>query len=312
MLSRPNVSVIICTHNNADSLEKTLRAFQQVQIPEEWNVELIVVDNASTDETAAVIREAAHGLPVSYHYEPEKGLSRARNAGLIAASGEVILFTDDDVIPCGDWLGKMAMPLLTHQCDAVTGRIQLARHLVRPWMKPMHDVWLAAAQVVAVELVGACMGIHRRVLERVPGFDAELGAGALGFAEETLFSNQLSAAGYSLHVIDEPCVEHHPRASRLVRKEWLAAAKHRGRSAAYVLYHWEHSNLKCPYLRSFYYQLKLWTRRLVQPPPALDQEGSPGWELSYIVEMEKHRGFMKERVRPRNYEKHGLRKKHGS
>ena len=310
MLSSPNVSVIICTHNNADSLRKTLHAFQHIQIPEGWKVELIVVDNASTDQTSNVVRATSAGLPANYHFEPQKGLSRARNTGLAAAGGEVILFTDDDVIPCGDWLEKMAGPLLTNQCDAITGRIKLASHLVRPWMQPMHDVWLAAARVVTIELIGACMGIHRKVLERVPGFDAELGAGALGFAEETLFSNQLTVAGYTIQIIDEVCVEHHPRESRLARKEWLAAAKHRGRSAAYVLHHWEHSDLSCSFLRSRYYQLKLWARRVVEPPPGLEEEGSPVWELSYIVEMEKCRGFMMERIRPRKYERHGLRKKH--
>lgn len=310
MLSSPNVSIVICTRNNAESLGITLRAFQQMQIPKEWNLELIIVDNASIDQTADVVKHTALGFRIKYYFEPEKGLSKARNAGLSAACGEVILFTDDDVVPCDDWIEKMARPLLTHQCDAITGRISLANHLIRPWMQPMHDAWLAAARVVSVELVGACMGIHRRVLERVPGFDTELGAGALGFAEETLFSNQLRAAGYSLKLIEEPCVNHHPRASRLVRKEWLAAAKNRGRSAAYVIYHWEHSDLKCPFLRSCYYQLKLWTRRIVQPPPRLDEEGSPEWELSYIVEIEKHRGFIKERIRPRCYDRLGLRKKH--
>ena len=284
-------------------------AFREIQVPDHWNVELIVVDNASTDETAAIVKGSASGLHVRYQFEPEKGLSRARNTGLVAAKGEVLLFTDDDVIPCGDWLEKMAGPLLSRHCDAITGRIELADHLIRPWMQPMHDTWLAAARVVSVELVGACMGIHRTVFEKIIGFDAELGAGALGFAEETLFSNQLGAAGYTIHVIDEPCVEHHPRASRLVRKEWLAASKHRGRSAAYVLHHWEHSDIKFPHFLACYYLVKLWARRLIQPPPALDEEGAPGWELSYIVEIEKCRGFIKERIRPRNYEKHGLRKK---
>lgn len=275
----------------------------------ELEVELIVVDNASTDRTASVVREANPSLRTIYLLESKKGLSRARNAGLKAAGGEVILFTDDDVIPCGDWLEKMATPLLTKQCDAVTGRVQLARHLVRSWMQPMHDVWLAAARVVPQELVGACMGFHRSVLEKVPGFDPELGAGALGFSEETLFSRQLEVAGFSLHIFDEPCVEHHPRASRLVRKEWLAAAKHRGRSTAYLLHHWEHRELKFPFFRSCYYQLKLAVRKFFQPPPGMDDEGVPAWEISYTVEMEKYRGFMKERVRPRNYDMKGLRKK---
>jgi glycosyltransferase involved in cell wall biosynthesis len=311
MTIRPDVSVIICTRNNADSLAETLCAFGRIQMPEALKFELIVVDNASNDGTACVVREADPSIGAKYVREPAKGLSSARNAGLKTAKGEVILFTDDDVIPCEDWLEKMATPLLNGQCDAITGRIQLAKHLVRPWMQPMHYTWLAAATVVMPELVGACMGFHRSVLEKVPEFDPELGAGALGFAEETLFSNQLGVAGYSLGKIDQTCVEHHPRASRLVRKEWLAAAKNRGRSEAYVLHHWEHRELKFPLLHSCYYQLKLRLRRILQPPPGRDEEGVPAWEISYIVSLEKYRGFMKERDRPRNYDKKGLRKKSG-
>lgn len=309
MLPNPNVSVIICTHNNADSLRKTLHAFGQVRLPEELSVELIVVDNASTDETAGVSKEVVHGLAINYVFEPKKGLSNARNAGLAAARGEAILFTDDDVIPSHDWIERMAAPLLDRECDAITGRIQLGEELVRTWMGPMHDVWLAAARVVHAELVGACMGFHRSVLDRVPEFDAELGAGALGFSEETLFSNQLLLAGYRLSTIEEPCVQHYPRASRFVRREWLAAAHKRGRSAAYILHHWEHSDVKFPLFWSYYYQLKLWIRRVAQPPPGMEDEGAPEWEISYLVEMEKYRGFIKERRRLRNYEKHGLLKK---
>jgi hypothetical protein len=58
--------------------------------------------------------------------------------------------------------------------------------------------------------------------------------------------------------------------------------------------------------------MKLWVRRIVQPPPGLEEEGAPEWELSYLVELEKYRAFIKERSRPRNYERHGLRKKAGS
>ena len=78
---------------------------------------------------------------------------------------------------------------------------------------------------------------------------------------------------------------------------------------AYVLHHWQHSGAGFPLLRACYYQLKLALRRVIQPPPGLDEEGAPSWEISYIVEVEKCRGLRAERKRPRNYERRGLRKK---
>ena len=308
MLQNPTVSIIICTHNNAHSLVKTLCAFGLIDIPEDWTVELIVVDNASTDETSSTVKDVNLPFEVCYVFEPDKGLSNARNTGLNASRSDVILFTDDDVIPCRQWIRKMALPLLNRECDGITGRIQLSEDLIRPWMKPMHKIWLAAAGVVRAELVGACMGFHKSVLEMVPRFDSELGAGASGFAEETLFSDQLRAAGYQLCAIEDQCVKHCPSVLRLIRREWLASAKKRGRSSAYILHHWKHGELRYPRLIVLYFQIKLWIRRIIQPPSRLDEEGCPEWELSYVVEIEKHLGFLKERNRSRNYEKNGLKK----
>lgn len=305
------VSIIICTQNRAPSLAKTLQSFGRVNIPSGWNPELIVVDNGSTDETASVVKDARSKFTLHYIYESKRGLSNARNAGLAAAEGEAILFTDDDVIPTEKWLEKMSTPLLRGECDGVVGSIQLAEHLLRSWMQPMHKVWLAAPDALPMgfpELIGANMGFHRKVLEQVPAFDPELGSGALGFAEETLFSEQLRSAGCRLRFLAEAAVVHHPDPSRLLRRQWLAAACKHGRSLAYVLHHWRHQPVKTPTLRICCLTVKLYLRRILQPPPPLDGEGCPTWEMSYVTEIEKCRQFIRERRRPRNYVRHGLRK----
>lgn len=86
------VSVVIATRNRAGLLDGALRSLRaQAGVPQP---ELIVVDNGSTDGTAATARQ--HGAACVY--EPEPNRARARNAGVAAASGEVILFVDDDVV----------------------------------------------------------------------------------------------------------------------------------------------------------------------------------------------------------------------
>lgn len=88
----------------------------------------------------------------------------------------------------------MVVPLREGNADAVVGRIILSSELRRPWMTPMHEMWLAAVAEPAEEapiLIGACMGVHRAVFERIGAFDEELGLGATGFGEETLLWRQM-------------------------------------------------------------------------------------------------------------------------
>jgi glycosyltransferase involved in cell wall biosynthesis len=86
------VSIIIATRNRAALLDGALTSLgAQAGAPD---LELVVVDNGSTDATAAVAR--AHAATYAYCAEPNRG--RARNAGVAAASGELLLFVDDDVI----------------------------------------------------------------------------------------------------------------------------------------------------------------------------------------------------------------------
>ena len=99
-----NISVIICTYNNCDRLKITLKSFCRLNRPEGVEWELIAVNNNSTDDTDLVIQSFTDRLPLVCVHEPEQGLSRARNAGLDVAKGELIIFTDDDVKPNPDWL----------------------------------------------------------------------------------------------------------------------------------------------------------------------------------------------------------------
>ena len=144
---------------------------------------MLVVDNGSLDRTRRVVRQAKFwGRAPRYLYEPRPGVSYARNAGLAAARGEVLLWTDDDVRPGRTWIEAMCRPILDGRADAVAGRVKLPDYLERPWLRPWHRVCLAvdAPTTGDFDLTGANMAFARRVLEKVPAFDLELGPGALG------------------------------------------------------------------------------------------------------------------------------------
>jgi GT2 family glycosyltransferase len=241
--------------------------------------------------------------------ESSPGQSRARNAGIAATGAELILFTDDDVAPAPDWLERITGPLLRRECDGVVGRVELSPQIARPWMTLQHQISLAVCDGPrngVLQLVGANMGFHRSVLDRVPAFDVELGPGALGFADDTLFSWQLAEAGFRLRYVPEAFVVHSPDTSRLSRSSWLATGRKHGASLAYLLHHWHHEAVPAPGLRGSYMAFKLRLRRALTPPQPLEAEGIPAWEMSYVVEMEKCRQFIKERNRPRNYARRGL------
>lgn len=308
-------SIIICTRDRAPMLRKTLDAFIQVHVPQEMRVEMIVVDNRSMDDTAGVIRMARHPrIEIRMIHESRPGKSRALNAALATAKADVLLFTDDDVEPAADWIEKMARPLLERRCAAVAGRILLGEELRRPWLTPMHELWLAVEPEPTGEspvLIGACMGLHRSVFDRIGSFDEELGPGASGFGEETLLWRQLQEAGLRILPVANTFVIHHPEPSRLLRASWLAAAVRFGRTGAYFLHHWEHTSIPFPALRASVIRSKLFLRRLFRQAAAPDSEGCADWELSYIVRMEMLRQFKIEKGKPRNYERRGLRRCRG-
>jgi glycosyltransferase involved in cell wall biosynthesis len=117
------ISVIICTYNRANSLADTLLCLAK-QSYELINWELIVVDNNSSDNTQDVISQFSDQLPnLIYQFEPQQGLSYARNLGINAAKGEIIVFTDDDVLPEIDWLAHIKSSMDHYACDACGGYI---------------------------------------------------------------------------------------------------------------------------------------------------------------------------------------------
>ncbi|MBC8103289.1 MAG: glycosyltransferase family 2 protein [Cytophagales bacterium] len=310
------VSLIICTRNHARALEPTLQSLAQVAIPADLPTELIIADNGSTDDTTAVVHAAIPRLTnlrgVRIVAEPRAGQCFARNAGIAASDGQIILFTDDDLRFPVDWIEGLCRPIQAGGADAVVGGVKIAPHLERAWMQTHHRMWLASSEGTDPEhplLIGANFAFHRRVLEMVPRFDTELGPGQLGFGDDTLFGQQLREAGFTILPVLSAAVEHHFDADRLLRASFLSAAAKHGSSLAYSRYHWEHdvvSNPRREYLRC---RLKLSIRRLLRFWECRRPEGMPTWEMHFVQFCRFYQQWQQEAARPRLYEKHGLRKR---
>lgn len=116
----PTVTVAVCTRNRTDQLAACLTALQAVTYP---HLELLVVDNAPDD--AATARLLQTQFPqVGYVCEPTPGLNRARNRAIATARGEIIAFTDDDVLVDPGWVDALAHLFAADpQVTAVTGLV---------------------------------------------------------------------------------------------------------------------------------------------------------------------------------------------
>jgi GT2 family glycosyltransferase len=146
--------------------------------------------------------------------EPRSGLGRARNAGVAAARGATLVFTDDDCYPADDFLECWARVFSRPEIGYGAGRILLHDPddfpITISWVD--EPVELPAGTYISPGLVqGANMAFRREVLERIGGFDPDLGPGGIFNFEDLDVSSRASAAGFGGGFFLEPTVYHHHR-----------------------------------------------------------------------------------------------------
>lgn len=140
----PCVSVIVPAHNSSRSIRQCLDSLLESEYPRD-RMELICVDNASTDHTSEILD--GYSPVVKIVHESKCGPAAARNAGLRVAAHPIAAFTDSDCVVDSAWLRRIVAPLTAGHADAVGGRI-----LARPQAGP-------------VELFGEMVHDHARAIE---------------------------------------------------------------------------------------------------------------------------------------------------
>lgn len=178
---------------------------------------------------------------------PLRGKSRAANLALAHTHTDIILWGDDDVVYHPDWAASLTSALRRHPDAAVTGVLEIAPELLRPWMQPCHLARFACSlpdDQPPTALIGCTMGIRRRAGVVVPEFDTDLGPGSdCGSAEDVLYSLMLQAHGLRLLRVPEARAVHHFSADRLSATAITRMCRADGRSLAYIDYHWFHRSL---------------------------------------------------------------------
>jgi GT2 family glycosyltransferase len=211
-LEAPLLSLIVCTRNRAVRLDAFFQAVGGMRARASW--ELVIVDNGSTDDTPSRLETLARSLaaPVTIGREPRAGLGRARNAGVRAARGALLAFTDDDCYPAIDYVDRVVDAFVNRERAFIGGRILLYDEKDHPITirADTTPIPIPPRTVVPTGLVqGANMAFRREVLERIGGFDDALGPGTPFCNDDVDAVARASAAGFAGSYVPEPVVHHH-------------------------------------------------------------------------------------------------------
>jgi glycosyltransferase involved in cell wall biosynthesis len=216
------VSVVVCTYNNAASLARTFESFRSLEIPNGIGAELCIIDNNSSDGTRRVCEEFSRTspLPFRYFFEGKQGLSHARNRSIREAGGDILIFTDDDVVVDTRWLAEFERTFRQHEADAVFGPIRPEwQGNIPPWFSPMLNAPYALLdygpnlfRVTARrhEFYGANFGVRKKVLQEAGGFDVSLGRtpDRLGIGEDLRLFLSLLEGGRTI-IYDPSVIVYH-------------------------------------------------------------------------------------------------------
>jgi GT2 family glycosyltransferase len=228
-MTRPTISVVIATYNRARLLADCLESLREQ--PFETGDEVIVVDNASSDETADVVERFARGFstPVLALVESQPGKTPALSAGISRASGTILALTDDDVCVGRKWIRTIRRRFAEPELVLLAGRIDprwerpspfwlvLERERYGRLSAPLGLVHYGEAQPLGWRTaLGGNLAIRRDVLSAVGGFVAHLGRarGTLLCGEDHELSQRIVAAGYRAEYDPALCVRHWVPAGR--------------------------------------------------------------------------------------------------
>jgi glycosyltransferase involved in cell wall biosynthesis len=214
------ITVVICTYNRSGNLANTLSSFKALSPPQEASWDMVVVDNNSSDDTSAVVHDfiQSSGLACKYVFEKKQGLSNARNRGIAEATGDVVSFTDDDVIVDPRWLRNIEREFQDGDVTCIGGKIVPIWEGAQPgWLKgellhflALLDLGEEKVPLESPVIWGANLSVRAWVFPKYGLFDPTLGniEGKLYGGEETTFVRTLLDHGERVLYCPDILVHH--------------------------------------------------------------------------------------------------------
>ena len=246
-------SVCICTHNRADLVGHAITSVFEQRYPRD-RIELVVVDNASTDETQEVVEALGPISPIRFVADVEErvGLSHARNRAITLSRNEFVAFLDDDAVTGPDWLRWFNRVINEQRALVVGGRVEKAfpagfeepewfrfQYLRHHFGVKYSDRGRPEPTIPIRQplyLSGGNTAYARRLFEHFGGFDPALGRkgrGLLG-AEETYLHMLMERHGVPIFYSDGAYIEHYVDAWRVTKRHLLKKSYWGGVSQAAV------------------------------------------------------------------------------
>ena len=225
------LSIIICSFNRAADLKRGLPPLLH-EVEGQPDVEILVVDNASTDPTPEIVRSLQTGsTPLRYLREERPGANYARNTGWRSASGEIIAYLDDDAVVEPGWVDGVLAAFGDPETHGMAGRIFPGWPRRRPWWLPaeLESLYSAFDWGTALTTVeapyypwGANMAILRADLEAAGGFATNRGrkgGNLISNDEQAVFRAVRDRGGRVVYQPAATVIHHVPRSR--VRLRWL-------------------------------------------------------------------------------------------
>jgi glycosyltransferase involved in cell wall biosynthesis len=271
------ISIVIATRDRDAQLRACLEALRASALPSGWSAEVIVVDNASTDDTARVAAsfQGSHG-DRTFHYmmEPRQGKSYAVNRGVSAARGGIVAFVDDDAVVDIRWIVEIVEQFRQGPELCPGGPCRRTGNKCPPEgiTVGVDEAPLSVTRPLLGLVMGCNLAVRREVIAAVKGRDTRLGPGRGLSAEDIDFVYRILKAGFRGRFSPRPTVAHSP-GPRDRRREYL-----RGRGAYYAK-HVSRGDLVIA--RQAWWELVGLWRELKRPPAA--RVGSPLDDLRQLA-----------------------------
>lgn len=178
-----DLSVIICTRNRAANLAPLFASLDAQKLPPQVEWEVVVVDNGSTDGTAAAIKAHAASQPhYRYFYEERAGKSFALNRGVAEARGRMLAFTDDDCIADENWLREILAEFERDpKLGVLGGRVELFDLRDKPISiitERERTVIERTRTFIEPLIIGCNMAARKKAFDEVGDYDADMAPGS--------------------------------------------------------------------------------------------------------------------------------------
>ena len=232
------ISIVLSTFNGSRTLETTLESMCRLS-PPKTDLEIIIVNNGSTDHSREILERYLNRLPLKILDQPLRGKNRALNMAIDHVRGDLIVFTDDDVVPDEHWLDEL------YDCAETQPNASIFGGVIEPhWEQPppkwifqsaplgitfaLTDPQLQAGTIFPGLIWGPNMMIRRQIFDAGHRFNEKVGpnSGQYIMGSETEFNIRVASFGYKCWFCPTAKVGHIIRDFQM-QKSWVISRGYR-------------------------------------------------------------------------------------